>query len=223
MTHAWEENSDGLDVAEVRWSTGTILSVFFAATLISALFFGMGFTFGHGGSAEMQPLAESTVAPSAPLHSSKSSAHKIEKPSAAHLSQAQSALIQPVHRAEPVAKNTSAPASTARTVSKSTPASAAIPARPKTAETAVATPMRDSTVAGSNRYMVQVGAIGNRKDALMLVARLRKQNFHAEIYPGKRDKFLHVQLGPFDNKQQAEVVRHQLISHGHYALLKPAS
>ena len=49
MTAIWEEKLDGLDASEVHWSTGTILTIFFAASLITAVFFGLGYTFGRGG------------------------------------------------------------------------------------------------------------------------------------------------------------------------------
>ena len=71
--------------------------------------------------------------------------------------------------------------------------------------------------------MVQVGAIGNRKDAERLVAQLRKKGFYAGIYRGKHDKFLHVQIGPYKNEQQAQSMRHHLMASGYHAILKSAS
>ena len=71
--------------------------------------------------------------------------------------------------------------------------------------------------------MVQVGAIGNRKDAERLVAQLRKKGFYAGIYRGKHDKFLHVQIGPYKNEQQAQSMRHHLTASGYRAILKTAS
>jgi cell division septation protein DedD len=71
--------------------------------------------------------------------------------------------------------------------------------------------------------MVQVGAIGNRKDAERLVAELRKKGFHAAIYPEKHDKFLHVQIGPFKDFAQAQSKRHQVMASGFHAILKSTS
>lgn len=221
MTNLWEENLEGLDVAQVHWSTSTILTIFFAASLISALFFGLGFTFGHGGTAQPAADAESTAALTAPLQASglKSDSEPMQhaalagsaKPAAAHLALAQDSSVQTVSRPVPVAQTATIPAT----------------------HESVANPIASTvaTVAGNQqavppmpgRCMVQVGAIGDRKDALMLVSKLRKQGFQAAIYPGKRDKFLHVQLGPFSSKEQAQAMRHQVIAHGYHALLKPVS
>ena len=46
MTALYEENFDLHDPVEVHWSAGTILAIFFAASLISAVFFGLGYSFG---------------------------------------------------------------------------------------------------------------------------------------------------------------------------------
>jgi cell division septation protein DedD len=72
----------------------------------------------------------------------------------------------------------------------------------------------------SSHIMVQVGAIGNRKDADRLVAELRKKGFHAGIYQMKNDKFLHVQIGPFKDAAQAQTKRHQVMASGFHAILK---
>ena len=72
----------------------------------------------------------------------------------------------------------------------------------------------------SAHIMVQVGAIGDRKDAERLVAELRKKGFHAGIYSAKNDKFLHVQIGPFKDAAQAQSKRHQVMASGFHAILK---
>ena len=46
MTALFEENLDLHDPVEVHWSASTILAIFFAASLISAVFFGLGYSFG---------------------------------------------------------------------------------------------------------------------------------------------------------------------------------
>ena len=73
------------------------------------------------------------------------------------------------------------------------------------------------------RYMVQVGAVASRRDARTLVAELRKRGFQATIYPGKHDRYLHVQMGPYRSPEQANAVRHRVMAHGYRAVLKQSS
>ena len=49
MTALFEENFDVHDPVEVHWSSSTILAIFFAASLVSAVFFGLGYSFGGAG------------------------------------------------------------------------------------------------------------------------------------------------------------------------------
>ena len=46
MTALYEEDLDLYDPVEVHWNASTILAIFFAASLISAVFFGLGYSFG---------------------------------------------------------------------------------------------------------------------------------------------------------------------------------
>ena len=218
MAAMWEEKLEAIDTAEVHWGTSTILAVFFAASLISAVFFGLGYSFGRGGT------PKSTLDIPASSGSIESPASTVNPPpsisakTASHNNAVSSAVggttAANVHSGSDVHQPAHA---TLRQVSatQSKPA-AVIPiqqSKPKT--------VAPST--GATRYMVQVGAIGDRKDAQKLVSQLRKHGFHAAIYPGKHDKFLHVQLGPFANAQQAQAVRHKVMASGYRAMLKTAS
>ena len=61
MAAVLEENFDLSDVAEVHWSTNTILAIFFASSLISAVFFGLGYSFGRGGTAKSAKIGRAHV------------------------------------------------------------------------------------------------------------------------------------------------------------------
>ncbi|MHB8301873.1 MAG: SPOR domain-containing protein [Acidobacteriaceae bacterium] len=213
MTTLWDQKLDVLDTAEAHWSTSTILTVFFAAALISALFFGLGFTFGWGGTAKVSPEFTAAPATAAPGHPSAVPAEPVfaARPSIEAAGQLAypAAVLRPTVLQQPVMEKVIGPA---------------IPRAPQIADRK-AGPAKTAagTEDSSARFMVQVGAIGNRKDALRLVSQLRKQGFRAAIYPGKRDKFLHVQFGPFATLQQAQAMRHQVMAHGYHAMLKAAS
>ncbi len=230
MTAIWEEKLDGLDTSEAHWSIGTILTIFFAASLITAVFFGLGYSFGRGGITRATTGTALSAMPAPPRptekHQSQVSSSNPAKPMLSSPSLARptypmgnsdgqygsNPIQQPLHeivKQVAVAQNIQKPAAST-TVSK---------VNAPIARTNAAV----SGSTGASRYMVQVGAIGNRKDAQMLVAQLRKRGFHAGIYPGKRDRFLHVQIGPFANTEQAQSMRHKVMANGYHALLKPVS
>jgi cell division protein FtsN len=221
MTALYEENLDLHDPVEVHWSASTILAIFFAASLISAVFFGLGYSFGGADTSK---------------HSVAVTAANISSSSPTGLV----ALQAPANHT-PTFSKPAVIASAAGNVSanltngaRSTPpveihqVAAMHPSAPifeKQATSATSVLHENAAISGksSTRIMVQVGAIGSRKDAEKLVAQLRKKGFHAGIYPEKHDKFLHVQIGPFKDAQQAQSKRHQVMASGFHAILKSTS
>ena len=221
MTALYEETRELHDTAEVHWSTGTILAIFFAAALISAVFFGLGYSFGGEGIASYSTAKTSAAAatntptiPSPPKRSTQvASASGMATPVAEDILPARN------HSAASDFHAKTRPMPVARTARP-----ALIPAH-KTIAPAPAATRASAAISSGKRAatMVQVGAIGDRKDAERLVLQLRKKGFHAGIYPSKRDKFLHVQIGPFASPQQAQSMRHRVIASGYHAILKRPS
>jgi cell division protein FtsN len=220
MTALFEEDFDVHDPVEVHWSSSTILAIFFAASLVSAVFFGLGYSFGGAGTGKHSltfnsapantSVAEPTVQAAKPTPLTVSNQpsptftvadHAISHPATASPSTPPVAL-------HPAALTPIAPEKTHVAEKKIVPAPGA------THESATASQKISAHI------MVQVGAIGNRKDAERLVAELRKKGFHAGIYPEKHDKFLHVQIGPFKDVAQAQSKRHQVMASGFHAILK---
>lgn len=213
---------DVMETTEVHWSTGTILAVFFAASLISAVFFGLGYSFGGGGTAKPalgMALSGTGSAQDAAVRSEStpSDRAKMMENMSAKRTAATVATV-PVRTKD----SATSAAVTLATVSaiKATHA-AVIPAN--ATRPAVAGARHSAAEAHATHYMVQVGAIGDRRDARLLVSKLRKKGFHAGIYPGKHDKYLHVQIGPYATMQQAQTVRHRVAVSGYHAILKHVS
>ena len=101
------------------------------------------------------------------------------------------------------------------------PASTPVPhdhsasARP---DTAAATPAALGT-SGSQMF-VQIAAVSRREDADLLLAALRKRGYDGAIRPQTQDKLLHIQVGPFPTKKDAEAMRQRLIVDGYNPILK---
>jgi DedD protein len=220
MTALFEDNFDVHDPVEVHWSTSTILAIFFAASLVSAVFFGLGYSFGGAGTGK-QWLASNAAPPSSsatastilPAQSNPSSVSNQPSPIANVVDNVNAHSAESPPSTPPVALHSVA----------TTPiAHIAAPMAETKRMPAPATQHEDATASekSSTHIMVQVGAIGNRKDAERLVAELRKKGFHAGIYAEKNDKFLHVQIGPFKDVAQAQSKRHQVMASGFHAILK---
>lgn len=217
MLALWEDKMDILDPSESHWSTGTVLAIFFAATLVSAVFFGLGYSFGRGGSSKP---GFSSANLSAALPASLTSHSTLENLAAESNAQPKLAYVAPIRN--PVAAES---ATAGQTNFQKATARVALPTAAITAVSipAKAQPSLDAGTISSAKYMVQVGAIGNRKDAQRLVTQLRKHGLRAGIYPAKHDKFLHVQMGPFATEDQAQTARHHAMTNGFHAILKHAS
>lgn len=209
MSAVWEDNLEFIDTAEVHWSTGTILAIFFASALVSAVFFGLGYSFGRGGAS--QGGAGSSLAAS--VQSLTGQTQMADVPAAPSGSSA------PVQARTAVSHPATAGVAVARTSSRAAQV-ALIPADGPVATTKAKT---QKAVGAPVHYMVQVGAIGSQKDARKLVAELRKRGIHARIYSSRTDRFLHVQVGPYTTTEQAQAMRHRVRASGFPAVLKRAS
>ena len=177
-----EQSFDLQDTAEVHWSGKTVMAVFFAITLVSAVFFGLGYSFGRGISIGGGPTpAASTAAPEA------AAAAPATHHAAAHSTvAARDAVV--IHSAPPAGR-------------------------------AAAAVAKSHGHASPERYMVQVGAVTQRKDAQRLQATLSHHGFHAGIYAGEHGRLLHVQIGPLSSLSQAQAVRHRVQASGFHAIL----
>lgn len=212
---------DVMETTEIHWSTGTILAVFFAASLISAVFFGLGYSFGRGGTTKPAlGMAFTGVAPTSDM------AARSESAPAGHAEMMENMPTRKTAaKMAAVSQQTKGDAMPAHVASAriSTIKSAHATVIPAKATQPVAVRAKVLAADVHARYMVQVGAIGDRRDARLLVTKLRQKGFHAGIYPGKHDKYLHVQIGPFASAQQAQTIRHRVTASGYHAILKHAS
>lgn len=78
----------------------------------------------------------------------------------------------------------------------------------------------DEPPAPGRPMMVQIAAVSRQEDAEVLAGALRKRGFAPQVKSGSADKFFHVQVGPFSDKQQAESMKQHLLADGYNAILK---
>lgn len=180
---------------EITLGTGKLLGIFFALTVLCAVFFTLGYLLGKSTAAGGHTQIIATV-PSGSISSAG-------KPSA--ISKAPD-VPAPSPSPEANTQQTSAPATgtTAAPAAQASPAAA--PAEIK------------SNVNGT--YTVQVAAVSKQGDADILATALRKKQYPVFIASATADALFHVLVGPFTTQQDAETMRNRLSADGYNAIVK---
>lgn len=203
---------------EISLGTTTILGIFFALALLCAVFFGFGYSLGRRSAPPAPIAAEAVAEPDSNKPSSGSP--QSQGPSASHPSDA-------AGEAEP--HDDSASEATDRTQQEPAPVKSAV--YPLASETrpsgpAKASVSRSAAVAGTGgqngagAVVVQVAAVSHQEDADMLANALKQRGYSVSIRQMPQDSLLHVQVGPFPSKKDAEAMRQRLQADGYNAIVK---
>jgi cell division septation protein DedD len=196
---------------EISLGMPTILGIFFALALALAAVFGLGYTLGRHSA---QPTAELTDSTLAPTLGSAS------KPSAG------STAGQPVVSAPPPA-DTAPPPNPAQTATVPlNPPAAASTTAPPAPTPAAAKPAAPAPQPTTNNqqlatvFYVQVAAVTSQDVADILTSSLEKKGYTVAVRHEPQDKLLHVQIGPFADKKDAEAMRVRVLADGFNAIVK---
>ncbi|HXW92569.1 MAG TPA: SPOR domain-containing protein [Terriglobales bacterium] len=183
---------------EITLGTGKMLALFFGLVALCAVFFSAGFSLGKHAPLR-DPAAEGNAAPVAGtlVRPSAVKAVRSESPSLADTALKSSE--------DPIANDNPAPSSS--TAAAPPPAAGAAPPDPL-------------TLPATNGYYVQVAAVSKQEDADALVDALKKKQYPAFSANVASDKLLHVELGPYSDIKEAEVMRAKLINDGYNPILK---
>ena len=68
--------------------------------------------------------------------------------------------------------------------------------------------------------MVQVAAVTHQEDAETEISSLRRRGYSPVARTDPGDRFIHIQVGPFSNKKDAEAMRQRLMGDGFLAIVK---
>jgi DedD protein len=217
---------------EISLGTTTILGIFFALALLCALFFGFGYSMGRrsaqtvvGGTSETASTNDATTTKPAPgspvsraVDASRKEASDGNGVSATNVDSAPSSStggnVSPatplartqISRSDPSAQPTVN--SAIKPVSMPRPASAA------------STPPAPVAIPGMGSAVVQVAAVSHQEDADVLMSALKKHGYNVAIRQEPQDKLLHVQVGPFASRKDAEAMRQRLLADGYNAIVK---
>jgi cell division septation protein DedD len=69
--------------------------------------------------------------------------------------------------------------------------------------------------------MVQIAAVAQPEDAQVLVSALRKRGYAVTTRREMADNLIHVRIGPFYNRDEAERWRVKLLDDGYNAIIQP--
>jgi DedD protein len=192
---------------EITLGTGKLLLLFFGLVAVCAVFFAFGYNLGR--SSANPAMAERTPAS---VETSKS---------ASKSATGSDAKTSDLTFYKAVAQNDANPQ---LTPAQATPASPA-PSNANDSSTAPpAAPASNTdttTLPSASSYYVQVAAVTKQEDAEALVEALKKKQYPAFTATGSTaDKLFHVQVGPYMDIKDAEIMRAKLISDGYNPILK---
>lgn len=216
-----ELHEQGGQDREISLGTATILGIFFALALLCAVFFGFGYSLGRRSAQTVAAAAVDTpVAAESTGGSKPAPGSQVSQPSAGR--QAASAASVPT-----TPDNSSAPAADKVIVREAvgTPSSDAHPAShteavPQQVSSPAAVAPSTVAVGTPGSAVVQVAAVSHQEDADVLVTALKRKGYNVAIRQVPQDKLLHVQIGPFATKKDAEAMRQRLLADGYNAIVK---
>ena len=216
---------------ELTLGSGALLAMLFGLVLICGLCFGLGYAVGHrtsspAASAPARTAAQTAAPDEEPLQGNSS----IPKPSAL----AQAPVPPPSVAAQAPATDACVnPATTPQSPAPSGQSGASPGAQPGAAQTQVrpAIPAAASTpqVAAPGVHpalpavplMVQIAAVANFDDANVLVSALRKRGYTVTARREPADGLIHVRIGPFTSREDANRMCNKLLGDGYNAIIQP--
>jgi DedD protein len=181
---------------ELTLSSFSLLGIFFGLVLLCGLFFGIGYEVGRHSASQPTAAIQLPTAISRPFSSLGSSS---SKPSA------------------------SAPTGS---ISSSQQAAANSPATPITNPAAGYSSGQSGnsaapTSTSATVLMVQIAAVPDEEDAEVLVNALRKHGYAVTAHREPVDNLIHVRIGPFSNRNDANATRLKLLNDGYNAIMQP--
>jgi DedD protein len=227
--------------AEFTLGPNSLMAIFFGLIALCGVCFGLGYATGHREtplSAEL-PHAANTETAIAAATTGRPKPSAAPQPEPAPTADGSTAADMPVS-ADPDSDIVSGGA----TAQGANPATAAAPSTAPTSNQWVvkpampAQPVQPSTTPGStlatapamavpgngvpgNGVMVQIAAVSHSEDADVLVSALRRRGYAVSVRRDLGDGLLHVQIGPFANRNDANTMKMKLLNDGYNAIVQP--
>jgi cell division septation protein DedD len=193
---------------ELTIGGGLLLTLGGGLLLVCAVCFGAGYILGHRSSS-VQTAALTTADPDSRVPA----AGLGSKPGAAR-SQAQAPVDGATDDAGATGPVSAGP-------SGGDPSQAQVkPALSQSADSAQAATKVQPALTQVQGWMVQIAAVTHAEDAEVLVDALRKRGYSVTARRDMGDNLIHVQTGPFVNRNDANVMRQKLLNDGYNAVVQ---
>lgn len=201
---------------EEATGTGRLLFLFLGMVVLSAVFFGLGYSVGKNSipatiqAAEPSPAvtAAGGAAKPSPLNAGDSAAQPTSSDQLTFYKSVEQKDQQPGLAAKTASPSEAKPAATSPAAAEEARLAAAAGMTPVTA----ATP--------ATGYTVQIAAVSRQEDADSLVAALRKKQYPVFVASNAPDKLFHVQVGPFSDPKEADAMKARLVADGYKPIVK---
>jgi DedD protein len=197
---------------EISLGIPTILGIFFALALICAVFFGFGYTLGRKS-------AQNAASPS--------TANATSTPTSAALKPAAGSLATTTRSgASNTAPTPSADPAPTVTLPLTSPKTSVAPADARIAgdkPAAIQQPAANNpqpAISPVGAFMVQIAAVSSQDIADIELAALKKYGYEVVARHEPQDQLLHIQIGPFATRKDAEAMRANVQAHGFNAIVK---
>lgn len=227
---------------EFTLGAGTLLLLFFGLVVVCGLCFGLGYAVGHRGATAQIAGQPSTTGTPVISQVSGSPAKPSATPQAAAPPPVQSAP-QPGGSSQPDATNlpqstaaVAIPVGSPQSAAPAAPAlsngqlqvHAALPAPASAQQAAPVYPSRPAQAQVQHAPMpaavplwVQIAAVSHVEDAQVLTDALRKRGYTVTPRREPADNLIHVRIGPFSTRDEAERWRMKLLNDGYNAMVQP--
>lgn len=200
-------DSTASDDRELTLGTPTILGLFFVLALVCACFFGLGYAMGHRTAPATPQVFGNATAPTTGA----------AKPTPGSSAASDAPGGQGVTASPDAAASGAQTATVPLTQAAGTQAS--VPAVANNPTNAAAATQPTAPVPGGS-FVVQVAAVSSQDVANILLSTLQKKGYAVAVRQEPQDKLLHVQIGPFSDKKDAEAMRQRVLADGFNAIVK---
>ncbi len=203
---------------EINLGTMTILLIFFGLAVLCAVFFGFGYSMGRKASGPTPINTAATPSSSTGFSGFKPAAGNAAgtpDPDAAKPAAGASVTVPytPPQAAAESPVSSKVTAADGEVVGDPANADEAKPAR---AAAAVAMPV----ASGSGTIVVQIAAVTHQEDADMVATALKRRGYAVTVRNEPQDALLHVQVGPFATRKDADAMKQRLGGDGFNAIIK---
>jgi DedD protein len=243
MSRLLDDDQDELQQREreLTLSTGAILAIFLGLVLLCGVFFGFGYNLGRKATATSNAALPAATSETEPSDATNSTFDSFKPSPSSRSTPPSPTSATPDSTA---AKSEPAPAATAESAKETQPAAPAVhvptpasstnvpravpvaalntPAAPSSPGSARSAQPAAPTVAPGGAFVVQIAAISatHKDDADLLANALHSKGYAVTKRTDTQDKLIHVQVGPFATKADAEAMRERLIVDGYNPIVK---